>query len=63
VAQKIDWIRELAAGEGRALRFGIRLHVIMRDSGREAWAEADKMLSYLDPAEVARCRGRHVRPC
>jgi len=53
VAQKIDWIRELAAGEGRALRFGIRLHVITRDSAREAWAEADKLLSYLDPAEVA----------
>ena len=53
VAQKIDWIRELAAGDGRALRFGIRLHVITRDSAREAWAEADKLLSYLDPAEVA----------
>jgi len=53
VAQKIAWIRDLAAGEGRTLRFGIRLHVIARDSAAEAWAEADKLLSYLDPAEVA----------
>jgi len=53
VAEKIAWIRDLAASEGRTLRFGIRLHVITRDSARDAWAEADKLLSYLDPAEVA----------
>jgi alkanesulfonate monooxygenase len=53
VAKKLDWIRELAEAEGRAVRFGIRLHVITRDSAAEAWAEADKLLSYLDPAEVA----------
>jgi alkanesulfonate monooxygenase len=35
------------------VRFGIRLHVITRDSAAEAWAEADKLLSYLDPDEVA----------
>ena len=29
-----------------------RLHVITRDTAREAWAEADKLLSYLDPAEI-----------
>jgi alkanesulfonate monooxygenase len=52
VAEKIAWIRDLAAAEGRTLRFGIRLHVITRDSAREAWAEADKLLSYLHPAEV-----------
>jgi alkanesulfonate monooxygenase len=53
VAEKIAWIRELAAREGRTLRFGIRLHVITRDSAREAWSEAEKLLSYLSPEEVA----------
>ncbi|HYZ54342.1 MAG TPA: LLM class flavin-dependent oxidoreductase [Streptosporangiaceae bacterium] len=53
VAEKIAWIRELAAREGRTLRFGIRLHVITRDSAGEAWAEAEKLLSYLDPEEIA----------
>jgi alkanesulfonate monooxygenase len=52
VAEKLAWIRELAAAEGRAIRFGIRLHVITRDTAAEAWAEADKLLSYLDPEEV-----------
>src|SRR6202046_4550221 len=53
VAKKLDWIRGLAAAQGRTVRVGIRLHVITRDSAAEAWAEADKLLSYLDPAEVA----------
>ena len=53
VAEKLAWIRGLAEAEGRAVRFGIRLHVITRDSAAQAWAEADKLLSYLDPAEVA----------
>jgi alkanesulfonate monooxygenase len=53
VAEKLAWIRGLAEAAGRTVRFGIRLHVITRDTAAEAWAEADKLLSYLDPGEVA----------
>ncbi|HEX2314470.1 MAG TPA: LLM class flavin-dependent oxidoreductase, partial [Thermomonospora sp.] len=53
VAEKIAWIRKLAAEEGRELRFGIRLHTISRDTGKEAWREADRLLEGLDPAAVA----------
>jgi alkanesulfonate monooxygenase len=56
VAEKINWLRGLAAEQGRTLRFGIRLHVISRDSADEAWAEAGKLLSYIDPAEIANAR-------
>jgi alkanesulfonate monooxygenase len=52
VAQKLAWMRELAEREGRTLRFGIRLHVITRDTADEAWAEASKMLDSLDPADI-----------
>ena len=52
VADKLAWIRGLAAAEGRALRFGIRLHVITRDTEQEAWAVADGLLDRLDPAEI-----------
>jgi alkanesulfonate monooxygenase len=52
VAEKLAWIRGLAAAEGRELRFGIRLHVITRDSEAEAWAVANTLLDHLDPAEV-----------
>jgi alkanesulfonate monooxygenase len=53
VEKKIAWLRSLAQAEGRTLRFGIRLHVISRDSEKEAWAEADRLLADLDPADIA----------
>ncbi|MGW4599637.1 LLM class flavin-dependent oxidoreductase [Streptomyces sp. NPDC004457] len=52
VAAKIAWIRKLAAEHGRSLRFGIRLHVITRDTSAQAWAEADRLLAGFDPETV-----------
>ncbi|QTD98188.1 LLM class flavin-dependent oxidoreductase [Streptomyces cyanogenus] len=52
VAEKIAWIRKLAAQEGRTLRFGIRLHVITRDTSEQAWAEAGRLLAGFDPETV-----------
>ncbi|WP_086754624.1 LLM class flavin-dependent oxidoreductase, partial [Streptomyces scabiei] len=52
VAEKIDWIKGLAAKEGRTLRFGIRLHVITRDTAEQAWAEANRLLDGFDPETV-----------
>ncbi|TQS42462.1 LLM class flavin-dependent oxidoreductase [Cryptosporangium phraense] len=54
VRAKIDWIKDLAAQRNRTLRYGIRLHVISRDTSEAAWAEADRLLSALDPATIAR---------
>jgi alkanesulfonate monooxygenase len=52
VAEKIARIRGLAEKEGRTVRFGIRLHVITRDTSEQAWAEADRLLQGFDPATV-----------
>ncbi|MFD9389940.1 LLM class flavin-dependent oxidoreductase [Streptomyces sp. NPDC060000] len=52
VARKIAWVRGLAAKEGRTLRFGIRLHVITRDTSEEAWAEANRLLAGFDTETV-----------
>ncbi|MGQ4452788.1 LLM class flavin-dependent oxidoreductase [Streptomyces griseus] len=52
VAEKIAWIRGLAAEQGRTVRFGIRLHVITRDTSGAAWAEADRLLAGFDPDTV-----------
>lgn len=51
-AAKLDRAREAAAREGRELGFGIRLHVIARDTAEEAWEWADRMLAGLDPRQV-----------
>lgn len=53
VKEKIDWIRGLAEEQGRTVRFGIRLHTISRDSSREAWAIAGRLLGDLDAETVA----------
>lgn len=52
VRRKIAWIRELADGQGRHVRFGIRLHTISRDTADAAWAEADRLVGALDEETV-----------
>ncbi|WP_433679126.1 LLM class flavin-dependent oxidoreductase [Nocardia sp. CA-119907] len=37
-----------------ALSYGLRIHVITRDTSAEAWAVADRLLSGLDAAEIER---------
>ncbi|WP_439333627.1 LLM class flavin-dependent oxidoreductase [Trebonia kvetii] len=45
VDTKLRWIEALAAKEGRTPpRFGIRLHVITRDTAREAWRAAERLI-------------------
>lgn len=56
VAEKIAWIRGLAAAEGRTLRFGIRLHTISRDTSEAAWAEAARLLDGVRPGDVAKAQ-------
>jgi len=53
VAEKISWIRRLAVDRGRTVRFGIRLHVITRDTSAAAWAQAQSLLDALDPDTIA----------
>ncbi|MDW6020619.1 LLM class flavin-dependent oxidoreductase [Mesorhizobium sp. BAC0120] len=52
-AGRVAHVRELAAAHGRNLSFGIRLHVISRDSEAEAWREAERLLEKLTPERIA----------
>jgi alkanesulfonate monooxygenase len=54
VDEKLDWIRGLAADSGRDLQYGLRIHVISRNTSEQAWAEADRLLAAVDPADVER---------
>jgi alkanesulfonate monooxygenase len=56
VAEKLDAVRRRAKAAGRELRFGIRLHVIARNTAAEAWAQAQRLLEGLDPAAIARAQ-------
>ncbi|AJG19879.1 FMNH2-dependent alkanesulfonate monooxygenase [Cupriavidus basilensis] len=56
VARKLADVRQRAARHGRSVKFGIRLHVIVRETEDEAWAAADQLISKLDDATVARAQ-------
>ncbi|GGF89982.1 alkanesulfonate monooxygenase [Azorhizobium oxalatiphilum] len=53
VAGKIRDIRARAAAQGRALSFGIRLHVIVRDTNEQAWAAANELIRHVDETTIA----------
>jgi len=52
VKEKVDIVRERAAKEGRSVEFGIRLHVIVRETDREAWADAERLIRHVDEATI-----------
>ncbi len=60
IGERLDRMRQRAADADRAddrpLRFGIRFHVISRDTSEQAWAEAGRLLSGIDPEAVAAAR-------
>jgi alkanesulfonate monooxygenase len=58
VAAKLDAVRDLAAAHGRTLTYGIRLHVIARDTADQAWRVARDLLDRVSPAEVAAARAK-----
>jgi alkanesulfonate monooxygenase len=56
VAEKIARVRSLAERAGRKIRFGIRLHVIVRETNEEAWKAADELIRYIDRDTVEKAR-------
>lgn len=61
VAEKIADVRARAAAHGRTVRFGIRLHAIVRETEAEAWAEADRLISRLTDDDIARAQANYAR--
>jgi alkanesulfonate monooxygenase len=53
VAEKIARVRAVADKRGRKLSFGIRLHVIVRETNAEAWAAADDLIKHVTDETIA----------
>jgi alkanesulfonate monooxygenase len=53
VAAKIADVRTRAAKHGRTLRFGLRVHVIVRETRQAAWDAADDLIRHLDDAAIS----------
>lgn len=61
VAEKIAAVRKLAEAEGRTLRFGIRLHVIVRETESAAWDAANELIRYVDESAIATAQKAYAR--
>ena len=53
VAGKIARVKAAADRRGRKLSFGIRLHVIVRETNAEAWAAADDLIRHVSDETIA----------
>lgn len=60
VAATLDDLRARAARRGRTLRFGYRVHVVVRETEAEARTAADRLLSHLDAAQGEAIRARSL---
>ncbi len=61
VKEKLAQVRAKAAAQGRQVRFGIRLHVIVRETNSEAWQAAERLISHLDDATIAKAQAALAR--
>lgn len=61
VAEKITAARARAAARGRRLRFGIRLHFIVRETEAEAWEAADRLISRVTDDQIERAQARFLK--
>jgi len=53
VAEKIEAVRKRARANGREVKFGLRIHLIVRETDAEAWAVADKLIAHLSDEAIA----------
>lgn len=61
VAEKVRRVRAEAALKGRVVRFGIRLHVIVRETSSEAWQAADQLISHVTDDTIAAAQAAVAR--
>lgn len=61
VAEKIAEVGRLVAKKGRTIRYGIRLHIIVRETETAAWDAARELISHLDEATIAAARRTFAR--
>jgi alkanesulfonate monooxygenase len=61
VAEKFAAVREAAARQGRTVRFGLRIHLIVRETEAEAWDAADRLISRITDEAIEAARDRRSR--
>ncbi|MFL5255397.1 MAG: FMNH2-dependent alkanesulfonate monooxygenase [Rhodopila sp.] len=58
VAEKLATVRAAAAVRGRTLNYGLRVHLIVRETDEEAWEAANRLISHLSDETIAAAQKR-----
>jgi alkanesulfonate monooxygenase len=53
VKEKVDDVRARAKAKEREVKFGLRIHLIVRETEEEAWSVANKMISNISDEAIA----------
>jgi alkanesulfonate monooxygenase len=61
IAKQIEDVKKRAEKYGRTLEYGVRIHVIVRDTEEEAWKAAERLISKIDPHTKARLNTYYQR--
>ncbi len=61
VAEKVASAKAAAATRGRTFSFGIRLHVIVRETSKEAWVAAEDLIRHVDDETIAAAQKTFAR--
>ena len=56
VKEKLEAAETAVRSKGRAFTYGVRLHVIVRETNEQAWTEAGKLIEHLDDATIAQAQ-------
>jgi alkanesulfonate monooxygenase len=60
VAEKFAAVRAAAKARGRTVRFGLRIHLIVRETEAEAWEAADRLISRITDEAIEAARERRT---
>jgi alkanesulfonate monooxygenase len=58
VNQKLDAVRARATARGRTLSYGLRVHLIVRETDEAAWSAANRLISHLSDETIALAQQR-----
>lgn len=56
LGEKLNRVRERALAQGRRMRFGLRIHLIVRETEDKAWAAADELISKVTDEQIAQAQ-------
>jgi alkanesulfonate monooxygenase len=61
VAAKIEQVKKRASDKGKTIRFGLRIHLVVRETQKEAWAAADALIANLSDEAVAAAQAKFAK--